>query len=263
MSLGTWDPKADPTDNTSLLQPTLLRQLIEYDKEDQLAQLERLLDEADKQRLAGLMHLDHKEWRDAAVSLSKEDLLHLIRFFAVAENLPGWEAGADSPVIPWQRCYVSEASAWINGCCSGCERSATTAICPTARCKRWFHFTLYRRRPSAQRSPESGISPSIAHKAYHTPALWPGRNPIPARRLEQPPGTIWTDNSGRNPPGSSARYSERLYEYQDVPASGEIRRFNFVRIGHTISTPFIASTDQTGMYSPPLTSRAAPVTTCA
>ncbi len=100
MSLGTWDPKAHPTGNTSLLQPTLLRQLIEYDKEDQLAQLERLLDEADKQRLAGLMHVDHKEWRDAAVSLSEEDLLHLIRFFAVAENLPGWEAGADSPVIP-------------------------------------------------------------------------------------------------------------------------------------------------------------------
>ena len=24
----------------------------------------------------------------------------LIRFFAVAENLPGWEAGAESPVIP-------------------------------------------------------------------------------------------------------------------------------------------------------------------
>lgn len=100
MSLGTWDPKAGLADSTTLLQPTLLRRLIGYDREGLLSQLEQVLSEDDKQRLAGLMKVDHNVWQAAADSLSEDDLQHLIRFFAVAENLPGWEAGADSPVIP-------------------------------------------------------------------------------------------------------------------------------------------------------------------
>ena len=100
MSLGTWDPKAGLADSTALLQPTLLRRLISYDQEDLLLQLEQVLSEDDKQHLASLMKVDHNAWQAAADSLPEDDLLHLIRFFAVAENLPGWEAGADSPVIP-------------------------------------------------------------------------------------------------------------------------------------------------------------------
>lgn len=100
MSLGTWDPKADPADSTTLVQPALLRRLISYDQDDQLQQLEQLLSEDDKQRLAGLMKVEHNVWQAAAEPLPEEDLLHLIRFFAVAENLPGWETGAGSPVIP-------------------------------------------------------------------------------------------------------------------------------------------------------------------
>lgn len=100
MSLGTWDPKVGSEDNELLLQPALLHRLINYDREDQLSQLEQLLSDQEKQSLAGLMQIDHNTWRTAAEPLSEDDLLHLIRFFAVAENLPGWEAGADSPVIP-------------------------------------------------------------------------------------------------------------------------------------------------------------------
>jgi hypothetical protein len=100
MSLGSWDPKLAAADSTLLLHADLLRRLIEYDHQDQLAQLEQLLSDEDKQRLAPLMKIDHNAWRVAAEPLPEEDLLHLIRFFAVAENLPGWEAGADSPVIP-------------------------------------------------------------------------------------------------------------------------------------------------------------------
>jgi hypothetical protein len=100
MSLGTWDPNADTVDSTAPLHTALLRRLIDYDQEDLLPQLEQLLSEDDKQRLAGLMKVDHNVWQAAAESLPEDDLLHLIRFFAVAENLPGWEAGADSPVIP-------------------------------------------------------------------------------------------------------------------------------------------------------------------
>jgi len=100
MSLGSWDPKIEPADSALLLQSTLLRRLIEFDRMDQLAQLEQLLSAEDKQRLAPLMKIDHNTWRVAAEPLQADDLLHLIRFFAVAENLPGWEAGANSPVIP-------------------------------------------------------------------------------------------------------------------------------------------------------------------
>jgi len=54
MSLGSWDPKIESADSTLLLQSTLLRRLIEFDRMDQLAQLEQLLSAEDKQRLAPL-----------------------------------------------------------------------------------------------------------------------------------------------------------------------------------------------------------------
>jgi hypothetical protein len=100
MSLGSWDPKIESADNAVLLQAALLHRLIAFDRKDQLTQLEQLLSAEDKQRLAPLMKIDHNTWRTTAEPLPEDDLLHLIRFFAVAENLPGWEAGADSPVIP-------------------------------------------------------------------------------------------------------------------------------------------------------------------
>jgi hypothetical protein len=100
MSLGSWDPKFASADSAPLLQPSLLRRLIDIGTNDQLAQLEQLFSDEDKQRLAGLMKVDPHSWRTAVEPLSDDDILHLIRFFAVAENLPGWEAGANSPVIP-------------------------------------------------------------------------------------------------------------------------------------------------------------------
>tara|TARA_B110000503_G_scaffold20552_1_gene30890 strand:+ start:4827 stop:5231 length:405 start_codon:yes stop_codon:yes gene_type:complete len=100
MSLGTWDPKLVSTSSELSLNADLLDRLITYDRENTLSRLEQLLNEEDKQRLAGLMKIDHADWRAAAEALPEPDLIHLIRFFAVAENLPGWEAGADSPVIP-------------------------------------------------------------------------------------------------------------------------------------------------------------------
>lgn len=100
MALGTWDPKLVTQGSDLALEPALLERLIAFDREDSLAQLEHLLGGADQQRLAALMTLDHAQWRAAADALCDADVLHLIRFFAVAENLPGWQAGAKSPVIP-------------------------------------------------------------------------------------------------------------------------------------------------------------------
>ena len=100
MSLGTWDPNLEASDSTDLLQPALLSRLINYDRDAQLMRLEKLLSDADQQRFAALMKLDHAVWQTAIAPLDDADLLHLLRFFCVAENLPGWEAGARSPVIP-------------------------------------------------------------------------------------------------------------------------------------------------------------------
>lgn len=100
MSIGSWDPNAGVTDSPIQLQPDLLSRLITFSREDQLSTLDQLLADDEKQLLSGTMHLDHALWRDAAEALTDEEILHLIRFFAVAENLPGWEAGEKSPVIP-------------------------------------------------------------------------------------------------------------------------------------------------------------------
>jgi hypothetical protein len=100
MTLGTWDPKIESGSDDLSLDPALLNRLIDYDRAAQLSELEHLLSDEDKQRLAGLMKLGKDTWCAATEPLSNDELIHLIRFFAVAENLPGWEAGPDSPVIP-------------------------------------------------------------------------------------------------------------------------------------------------------------------
>lgn len=100
MSLGSWDPNIDAADASLLTQPDLLPRLVGYAREDRLEQLGTLLDDEEQQRLAGLMKIEHGAWRDAVEPLPDDDVLQLVRFFAVAENLPGWEAGAESPVIP-------------------------------------------------------------------------------------------------------------------------------------------------------------------
>ncbi len=100
MSLGSWDPNAGSQSSDLQLTPDLLKRLIGYAANEQLDQLEQILGEKEDEQLARLMQIDHALWRSAVEDFSEEDILQLIRFFAVAENLPGWEAGATSPVIP-------------------------------------------------------------------------------------------------------------------------------------------------------------------
>ena len=100
MSLGSWDPDADADAHHLQIEPATLDRFIAYSRDGQLSQLEQLISGDENQVLAGLMQIDHSAWMAAVEPLPEEDLLHLIRFFAVAENLPGWEAGPKSPVIP-------------------------------------------------------------------------------------------------------------------------------------------------------------------
>lgn len=100
MSLGSWDPAANAEAQNIHVEPATLARFIELSETDKLEHLEELIDGAESQKLSGLMKLDAGVWTDAAQTLSEDQTLHLLRFFAMAENLPGWEAGDQSPVIP-------------------------------------------------------------------------------------------------------------------------------------------------------------------
>ncbi len=100
MALGTWDPDAEQAAADIHIDLHQLQRFIEWSKAGQLDQLASLLRGDERQTLSGLMHLDASHWNQVAASHSDDDLLQLIRFFTSAENLPGWEAGETSPVIP-------------------------------------------------------------------------------------------------------------------------------------------------------------------
>tara|TARA_R110002072_G_scaffold292648_1_gene461591 strand:- start:608 stop:1012 length:405 start_codon:yes stop_codon:yes gene_type:complete len=100
MSLGTWDPNAAATATTLDIQPELLQRYASYSQQNQLPQLEDLFDEPALSELRPLLKLEPAAWNDTLAAFDNGLLLHLIRFFTVAEALPDCEAGATSPVIP-------------------------------------------------------------------------------------------------------------------------------------------------------------------
>ena len=78
------------------------------------------LDEAELRVLAPVMSLDGEQWEAAARKQDAAELVAWIRFFTLAEaRLPGFEAGAKSPVIPLARVlrergeYPADLTAWI------------------------------------------------------------------------------------------------------------------------------------------------------
>ncbi len=104
MTLGSWDPAAEEASHHLTLSASLLDQLASYSAKDQLDHLDSLLGAQEVQRLSGLMRIEAPAWEAAVADRDETAIRHLIRFLTVAENLPGWEAGADSPVIPLARC---------------------------------------------------------------------------------------------------------------------------------------------------------------
>lgn len=98
MSVNTWQPEPTTTDFAIDQQP--LRQFIELSKQDQLLDLNNQLPAETIATQAPLMTLDKASWQEAVASLSDDDLIHLVRFFTLAEQqLSGWEAQEKSPVI--------------------------------------------------------------------------------------------------------------------------------------------------------------------
>ena len=59
------------------------------------------------------------DWRSAVSGLDSGQIVALVKFFTLAERLPGWEAGARSPVIPMAAVlkargdYPEDLTGWI------------------------------------------------------------------------------------------------------------------------------------------------------
>jgi hypothetical protein len=116
MTVGTWQPDPAPLELNAALLDRIVR-ISDHLEEPTLG-----LSPDEVQRYSVLMRREPAEWQEAIAGRSDEDLIAMIRFFTVAEmRLPGWKAGARSPVIPLVRelrargAYAPELTRWIRG----------------------------------------------------------------------------------------------------------------------------------------------------
>jgi hypothetical protein len=100
MSVGSWNPDGDAQNPSFEIETNILHDFIAISEQEQLADIKSALPEAVQIQQRPLMTLSKETWFVAAEPFTSEQLLHLVRFFTLAEmQLSGWEAGAESPVI--------------------------------------------------------------------------------------------------------------------------------------------------------------------
>ena len=100
MTIGNWDPNQDQKNTNATIDQQILRRFIALSEADQLAQLNQQLSQQEIDGHRPLMKTHKDVWAQATENLSNEELIHLARFFTLAEEqLPGWEAGSLSPVV--------------------------------------------------------------------------------------------------------------------------------------------------------------------
>ena len=94
MSVQSWSPQS------TVIEESFLRRCIKIAAQEQLEEVAQFLSAAEQQEQAGLMRLGPEAWEKAVTKFTDAEILHMIRFFTVAEmQLPGWQAGPKSPVI--------------------------------------------------------------------------------------------------------------------------------------------------------------------
>ena len=99
MSIGSWDPSIEQKNHDLNIDLVQLKRFIAFSQQQQLDQLSQLLSTQEQQSQAPLMQQNKESWFQVSDSLSDDEIIDLMRFFTVAESLPGWEAGDKSPVI--------------------------------------------------------------------------------------------------------------------------------------------------------------------
>jgi len=115
MAVDSFDPASM---RTHIITPELLAELVAL--ADRLAEPHLGLDISAARRTAVVARQGSVDWAAAASRLVEDDLQALIRVFTKGEKeIPGWEAGAKSPVIPLVRelkkrgAFTAELSSWI------------------------------------------------------------------------------------------------------------------------------------------------------
>lgn len=99
MSVGAWEPDKTAANSAEI---TIDRELLQrcITAVQSSSSLEGALSAQDQQS-SSLMRLPAQRWLEESEAWDSEPLWQLIRFFTLAEmQLPGWDAGAESPVIP-------------------------------------------------------------------------------------------------------------------------------------------------------------------
>ncbi len=100
MTIGTWEPGGPAQDPPFEVQRSLLLRFIDLSRTQAWNQIHQLLSSEELQRQSRLMRLGRQRWSAIAADFDNDQLQHLVRFFTLAEmQLPGWEAGAESPVV--------------------------------------------------------------------------------------------------------------------------------------------------------------------
>jgi len=100
-TVDTWDPSQNKdADNTASIDLDVLMRLAKVSHNGQLDQLSQALTSDEISNHRHLMKQHKDEWFKVSPDLEQHNIVHLIRFFTLAEaQLPGWEAGSKSPVI--------------------------------------------------------------------------------------------------------------------------------------------------------------------
>ena len=113
MAIGNWDPNAEQTEQLFDIERGNLDAYIELSRTNKLNELPTLLSSNQQQTQAACMRLTKDQWFSTAESLSDDEIEHLMRFFTIAEQLPGWDAGAHSPVI-WLGKLLKQRGTGVN-----------------------------------------------------------------------------------------------------------------------------------------------------
>lgn len=99
-TVDTWDPNQNNGDDNKGIDIDALLRLAKISHNGQLDNIAQALSSDEIVDYRPLMKQHKDEWFKVSADLEQHTIVHLIRFFTLAEaQLPGWEAGSKSPVI--------------------------------------------------------------------------------------------------------------------------------------------------------------------
>lgn len=100
MSVESWDPNAAQQQSGYQLEPKLLHNITQQHISQKSTEIRSYFEPEQLQIHAAMMKLGPEDWLTAIASLEETELHALLEILTLAEmQIPGWEAGEESPVI--------------------------------------------------------------------------------------------------------------------------------------------------------------------